>query len=68
MVKETFWKSGLAPKALVICCALTMGDDIAGNDAVSEICSSRLSAERGLAAGVLEGLLSALLALNSGWL
>ena len=25
MVKETFWKSGFAPKVLVICCALTMG-------------------------------------------
>jgi hypothetical protein len=24
-VKETFWKSGLAPKAFVISCALTMG-------------------------------------------
>src|SRR5208282_236495 len=32
MVKETFWKRGFAPKAFVISCALTMGDDIGGNE------------------------------------
>jgi hypothetical protein len=30
-VNETFWKSGFAPKALVISCALTMG----GNELLS---------------------------------
>jgi hypothetical protein len=32
IVKETFWKSGFAPKDLVISCALTMGDDMGGNE------------------------------------
>jgi len=53
MVKETRWKSGFAPKALVISWALTMGDDMAAMlcglrdfDAVFESISSKgLAAE-----------------------
>ena len=51
MVKETFWKSGVAPKDFEIPCALTIG----GNDShPQEISSLRLSGKTGLALRVLD--------------